>query len=292
MVEEEEIDLRDYINVLLKRKWLIIGIVLMAVVIAAIISYAILPSIYQSSVTFKIAKIHKPLLYNVSEAINQLESLPLTLIGYLYDFSEVKNEINSDNILKDVISELKLNLSPSELVNHIKVENIDNSGYVKVTVENTSPELARDIAFSLVNQFIELNQQYYQEKIALLEKEKQSIEKQMALEMEKINEAEKLRLDIIDSEGLSLTEKQIQINLLLNYSTQIREHYNELVDKYYILENQILNSSNFEIVNYPSIPQAPIKPNRKLNIAIAGVLGLFLGVLIAFFVEYWQGGKK
>ena len=214
------------------------------------------------------------------------------MIGYLYDFSEVKNEINSDNILKNVISELKLNLSPGGLVNYIKVENIDNSGYVKVTVENTSPELARDIAFSLVNQFIKLNQQYYQEKIALLEKEKQSIEKQMTLEMENINEAEKLRLAIINSEGLSLTEKQIQINLLLNYSTQIREHYNELVDKYYILENQILNSSNFEIVNYPSIPQAPIKPNKKLNIAIAGVLGLFLGVLIAFFVEYWQGGKK
>jgi uncharacterized protein involved in exopolysaccharide biosynthesis len=145
----------------------------------------------------------------------------------------------------------------------------------------------------LINyQFIELNQQDYQEKIALLEKEKQSIEKQMTLEMENINEAEKLRLAIINSEGLSLTEKQIQINLLLSYSTQIREHYNELVDKYYILENQILNSSNFEIVNYPSIPQAPIKPNRKLNLVIAGVLGLFVGIFMAFFAEYWQAGKR
>jgi len=271
MVEEEEIDLRDYINVLLKRKWLIIIIFLIAVVTAAIISYAILPSIYQSSITFKIAEVDGLLLFNASE---------------------IENEIKSDYVLQEVIKELKLKLTPGELAKIIKIETIDNKGYVKVTVENTSPELARDIAFSLVNQFIKLNQQYYQEKIALLEKEKQSIEKQMALEREKIDEAEKLRLDIIDSEGLSLTEKQIQINLLLNYSTQIREHYNELVDKYYILENQILNSSNFEIVNYPSIPQAPIKPNKKLNIAIAGVLGLFLGVLIAFFVEYWQGGKK
>ncbi len=66
MVEEEEIDLRDYINVLLKRKWLIIGIVLMAVVIAAIISYIILPPIYQSSVTFKIAEVNGLLLFNFS----------------------------------------------------------------------------------------------------------------------------------------------------------------------------------------------------------------------------------
>jgi uncharacterized protein involved in exopolysaccharide biosynthesis len=272
MGEEEEIDLRDYINVLLKRKWLIIGIFLLAVITAAIISYFILPSIYQSSATFKIAEVKGLSLFNVSEA---------------------KNKIKSDQILQEVINQLKLKLTPAELAKIIKIETIDdNKGYVKVTVENTSPELARDIAFSLVNQFIELNQQDYQEKIALLEKEKQSIEKQMTLEMENINEAEKLRLAIINSEGLSLTEKQIQINLLLSYSTQIREHYNELVDKYYILENQILNSSNFEIVNYPSIPQAPIKPNRKLNLVIAGVLGLFVGILMAFFAEYWQAGKR
>ena len=107
-----------------------------------------------------------------------------------------------------------------------------------------------------------------------------------------MEEVEKLRLNILKSEDLSLTEKQMQINLLLNYSIQIRENYNELVEKYFILENQILNSSNFELIKYPSIPQAPIKPNKKLNLAISGVLGLFLGVFIAFFTEFWQSGKQ
>ncbi len=37
-------------------------------------------------------------------------------------------------------------------------------------------------------------------------------------------------------------------------------------------------------------PEYPIKPNKKLNILIAGVLGLFVGIFVAFFLEFWQKG--
>ena len=39
-------------------------------------------------------------------------------------------------------------------------------------------------------------------------------------------------------------------------------------------------------------PRGPIKPNKKLNILIAGVLGLFVGIFVAFFLEFWQKGKS
>jgi uncharacterized protein involved in exopolysaccharide biosynthesis len=39
-------------------------------------------------------------------------------------------------------------------------------------------------------------------------------------------------------------------------------------------------------------PEYPIKPNIKLNILIAGVLGLFVGIFVAFFLEFWQNGKS
>jgi uncharacterized protein involved in exopolysaccharide biosynthesis len=39
-------------------------------------------------------------------------------------------------------------------------------------------------------------------------------------------------------------------------------------------------------------PKSPIKPNKKLNILIAGVLGLFVGIFVAFFLEFWQKGKN
>jgi uncharacterized protein involved in exopolysaccharide biosynthesis len=37
-------------------------------------------------------------------------------------------------------------------------------------------------------------------------------------------------------------------------------------------------------------PEYPIKPNKKLNILIAGVLGLFVGIFVVFFLEFWQQG--
>ncbi len=262
---DEEIDLRELINVLLRRKYIIIGITLMAILIAGIINYAVLSPVYKSSATFKIAKIDSSLLFNKNE---------------------IENKIKSDYVLQKVADKLKFGLVPVELSNIIKIDSLDDdyitlstehtsqkgytrnkvylygSGYVTVSAEYGSPEKARDIVLSVINQFIEISKSHYQDQIALLEKEKES------------------------------TEKQIQINLLLNYSIQIRDSYNELAEKYYILENQILNSSNFELIKYPSIPQAPIKPNKKLNLAISGVLGLFLGVFIAFFTEFWQSGKQ
>jgi uncharacterized protein involved in exopolysaccharide biosynthesis len=51
-------------------------------------------------------------------------------------------------------------------------------------------------------------------------------------------------------------------------------------------------SANLEVAKYAFIPESPIKPNKKLNIAIGGVLGLFIGIFIAFFIEFWQAGKK
>ncbi|MDD3656689.1 MAG: Wzz/FepE/Etk N-terminal domain-containing protein [Atribacterota bacterium] len=268
---EEEIDLREYIKVLIKRKWLILTIFLLLVITAGIVSYLVLLPIYESSVTFKIAQINDELLF---------------------DTNDIENKVKSDHVLQKVIDNLQLDVTLRELASIIKIDNINESGYVRLASESTSPETARDIVLSTVNQFVGLNQTFYQTKIDLLKKEKQSLESQMTLEREKIEEAERLRLDIINSEGLSLTEKQIQINLLLNYSTQIRENYNLLANQYYTLENQILNSNNFEIINYPSVPQSPIKPNKKLNLAIAGVLGLFLGVFIAFFTEFWQSNGK
>ncbi|GAI08239.1 unnamed protein product [marine sediment metagenome] len=54
-MQEEEIDLREYINVLLKRKGIIILIFLIAVITAALVSYFALSPVYQSSIVFSIA---------------------------------------------------------------------------------------------------------------------------------------------------------------------------------------------------------------------------------------------
>jgi len=39
-------------------------------------------------------------------------------------------------------------------------------------------------------------------------------------------------------------------------------------------------------------PKYPVAPKKKLNVAIAGVLGLMVGVFGAFAVEYFEGWGK
>jgi succinoglycan biosynthesis transport protein ExoP len=46
------------------------------------------------------------------------------------------------------------------------------------------------------------------------------------------------------------------------------------------------------LASQASVPVHPTGPRKKMNIAIAGFLGLFLGVFAAFFVEYWQSPRE
>ncbi|MBA3061771.1 MAG: hypothetical protein FP833_02225, partial [Atribacteria sp.] len=55
-IQEEEIDLREYINVLLKRKGIIILIFLIAVITAAIVSYFIIEPVYQANTVITVSK--------------------------------------------------------------------------------------------------------------------------------------------------------------------------------------------------------------------------------------------
>jgi len=43
---------------------------------------------------------------------------------------------------------------------------------------------------------------------------------------------------------------------------------------------------NIQIIKTPKISESPIKPKTRLNVMLAGVVGLFLTVFLAFFVEY------
>jgi uncharacterized protein involved in exopolysaccharide biosynthesis len=35
-------------------------------------------------------------------------------------------------------------------------------------------------------------------------------------------------------------------------------------------------------------PSVPVSPNKRLNIAVAGVLGLMVSVFVVFIKDYWE----
>jgi len=283
-MQEEEIDLREYISVLLKRKGIIILIFLVAVITAALMSYFILNPIYQSSVVFSIALVdNRPPTSFVAQIENNVPVI---------NIHESLEIINSNLVLDEVIKRMGLNISSDQLRSRIKVENIKNTNFVKVTVEADSPEESKYLAENIVRVFIEENQSKYTEKIKIIEKRIKILEQEIVKFEGKIQEIENAKKKIVTSKELSEAERYFQTSLLLNSSTNERNLYNNSIYQINTLQERLNNCQDFRIINYAQSPVVPVKPNKKLNILIAGVLGLFVGVFVAFFLEFWQKGKK
>lgn len=278
-IQEEEIDLREYINVLLKRKGIIILIFLIAVITAAIVSYFVLTPIYQSSVSFQVnIGLVKQFYYPTSSTNPYISDILIIL--------------TSDSILRESAEKINLEYDYNKIKGKVEVINIKETNIIALTVEDENPKLVRSLANSIVEVFIDKNQSIYDEKRKMAEENLKIYEEQLDDVEKNIIEIEKTKIKIAYSKGISDAEKHFQTSLLLNSLVTERNNYNFLISKVSSIKEDLMNYQGFKIIDLAIEPIAPIKPNKKLNILIAGVLGLFVGIFVAFFLEFWEKGKS
>ena len=91
-----------------------------------------------------------------------------------------------------------------------------------------------------------------------------------------------------------LVEVQAELERLDREISVLKSSYTSLAGK--LQEARIAKAETAEpirVVEAPVVPERPVGPNKKMNVAVAGVLGLFVGVLLAFFAHYLGSeGKK
>jgi capsular polysaccharide biosynthesis protein len=271
-IQEEKIDLRDYINVLLKRKNIIILIFLIAIIAAAMASYfTISPSpIYKSSITFSVAQIDDQAVINITESLEIMKS---------------------SLFLNEVINRMDLEINTGQLKSQIEVKNLKGTNFIEISVVDNSPEKAKNLAENITEVFVRQNQGKYQEKVKLVEDRLKALEEQITEFEKNIEEIKKTIKEIATSKELSEGERQFQTSLLLSSSVTARELYNTLTDQANSLRVSLKSYEDCKIINNAQTLVSPIKPNKKLNILIAGVLGLFVGIFAAFFLEFMKKGK-
>jgi capsular polysaccharide biosynthesis protein len=209
----------------------------------------------------------------------------------ILNITEALEIIKSNVVLDEVINQMSLEETTEQLKPQITTESLNGTNFIKVTVAADTPEKAKSLVENIVKVFIEQNQDEYKEKVKLIEDRLKILELQVAEFEKNIQEIEKTKKKIAASEELSEAERQFQTNLLLNSSVTERSLYNSLIDQLNSLKISLKSCEDFKIINYAQLPAVPIKPNKKLNIVIAGVLGLFVGIFFAFFLEFWQKGK-
>ena len=173
----------------------------------------------------------------------------------------------------------------------VEATNIKDTNIITLTVEDKDPKIAKDLANSIVEVFMEKNQSIYDKKRKIAEENLKIYERQLDDVEKNIIEIEKTRVKIAHSKSISDAEKHFQTSLLLNSLVTERNNYNFLISKISSIKEDLMNYQGFKVIDPAIEPNAPIKPNRKLNILIAGVLGLFVGIFVAFFLEFWQKGK-
>lgn len=137
----EELNLNELFNYFLNKILLIVLIVLVFLTGSIVYSAYIQKPMYSSYTTILLTK----------EENTAITSAELNLNRSLVDTYSVI--IKSNRVLEQVISNLSLDYSVSELKNKVSVENVNDTEIIKITVKTNNSELSSNIANEIAKVF-------------------------------------------------------------------------------------------------------------------------------------------
>lgn len=264
---EEEIDLRDYINVILKRKRVIITIFLLSVVITTIICF-IMPKTYRAKALVENGFIGEPII-SKSDAI------------------EI---INSEVILGKVIKTKKSNLliKAEDISNIIKAEDIINTNMLCITANANTPRDAKKLCEEICKEYVAYGNKLYNEKRKPFDENLKLVEEQITRIDNDIVKVKAMIEKFSVSASIISSDEEVRIILLQSVLSAYNGQLQGLYQQKHNINIIFSKSKEFKIITHPKEPEYSIKPKKKQMIIISSILGLMAGVFIAFFVEFWQ----
>jgi capsular polysaccharide biosynthesis protein len=262
--DEYEIDLREYIILLWNNKLFIGAIVVLAVIAAFVISSFVLSPQYETKARIQLSN------------YDGLYSEPDTAVQLL----------SSTGLMKTVMSDLGVEMSASKLNsfinNNLTVNQIGDTSIISITVKNKEPALTLNTAQGIINNFESNSNQYFKNKI---ENDKQYLA-DLKADLEEINsDLESNRELIAESRENGNLEA---VSLLVQENSSLQSSKRELRKEIEEKESKLLDFYSLKVLDSPYLPEDPVSPNTKLNVAIAAVLGLMLAVFIVFFKEFMK----
>ncbi len=253
---DDEIDLRDLILVLWNYRKFVLGIFLASLLIGAVISFAITP-VYQVKAKISLGN------YAVDPDNGQPLMTPETAREILLssDFQEEAwgHENNAG----------ALNIAP-----------VENTNILQFTLETSEPQRGVVLLNKLIAQFEEKTKEQYERSIELLNKDLQNTDG----ELQEINKSIAHTREILENTSAS----QLQQAGLLDTLSRFLEQRDKLSERKLKTEQKLNSIEGMEVLERPEAASSPMRPNKKLNIVVAGMLGLMVGVFMAFIVDYFR----
>lgn len=274
---EKEVELIDYLRVIWRRRKLIVLGTIGSMILAGVASFAMSP-VYEATAQVRIGRVWD----------KEIESPYLT-----------RELVGSDDFLSRVIKQLNLSVTPYLMKKQrtIRVEVVEGGVagqslplLLSIQVRSTDPQQAVDISNTISHILIDEHQRRYEEKL----KEYRSYEKELGQEVgrieEQINDLEKmikkqLLNPSVNAPSVILLQAQLeQKNVqLLNFKKELKDTRINNVSS--------IVTETTKLISPPVLPKDQINPRIKLNMALAGLLGFFLILVITFFLEYLEKNR-
>ncbi|KUK32084.1 MAG: Lipopolysaccharide biosynthesis protein [Thermoanaerobacterales bacterium 50_218] len=272
---EDEIDLRDIVLTLWKHRTLIAAVFLAAVLTSGVLSFFVLSPVYEVKAAI---------------SLGYLPSIGENPIHPLYTSPSYAREVLlSDDLLREVISGLNLEVQPAEFEafkESIEVEPVKDTNMLRLTIETEDPAEGQRILNKMIEIFRSRSREQFQRQRELVEGELQRIASDLA-ELEQHIEATKETLAKLEGVGNS-TVVELQRARLLDALSRFEEQRQGLLEKQALRLQELHGIEGIQVVESPHLPENPVRPRKVLNITVAGVLGLMVGVFAAFGVEYFR----
>jgi len=330
-MEENEIELMDYLNIVWKRKWLIIIPTFLCIIIAIVVSF-LLPQ------KWEIDALIMPSKFFVKTERGQFEEVVVD------DPKQIAGQINQASYNSLIAAELNLDIREFP---KLKAENIRETHLVRVSIRERDVKKAKSILHSLFKQLKrELDEKSSIEmkgidtQIKSKEIDKLSLEKEIRALRNKLNIVKQRKKEIGQEisetrNGIKFLEDEHRLILkkerkseaenlaMLLYSNEIQQSLryhntlNELLsikkieeeninleteikgEKIKQIENEISNLNErkgridfTKLIKEPTSSLYPVSPRTKLNVLISGILGFLVFTLLAFFIEYLEKQKS
>ena len=84
----------------------------------------------------------------------------------------------------------------------------------------------------------------------------------------------------------------LQIKYQSKDPNEAKDVLKSVTDEFIVTAKELVPNGNVRIIEEVELPQNPVSPNKKMNIAIAMLLGLMVGVGLALLLEFMDNTFK
>ena len=264
---EDEIDLLDIFRVLWKRRLQIIGVFVAAVLLAGMISFA-MPPVYRVSSIIAVGNFGDP--------------------AYASQTS-LKSIMLSDEFLSEVFE----TISPNETAemfeafkDSIKIDPVkDSDRLIEIAVETPDRQEGLKAVEKMIQLYAERSEDSYNKQKMILSDQLAATQERLIVTDIEINLTQDALQQMQDYSGPSAVEAEMRFSRTLDRLSGIETKRSAMIDRRLELKKQVDLLRHLEVVQPTREPVSPIWPRKALIVAIAGMLGLMVGIFAAFLRE-------